>query len=906
MSKVGEYLSVNQWNSSVWKRAILFGVAYYLCAVAGNYLSPPGEMFVTFWLPAGLYLSALLLSEIRDWPWLVVAALLANLAFDLPHGESVKVEYFFYMANSIQAVTGAWLVQRLVARQPRLTSLKELAGLLFITCFFSCVLGALIGAGTLEHFGMTHSFEQSVKTWWGSNAVGILLLSPVILTWMPGSGTRPPLFDSRKKMAEAIILFAGLNLGLWYLFAWDQGVMSPNKSMVIPFLLWAGLRFGVRGAALTNFYLALALTFFTARFQYGLTPAQVHNGEYVFVLQTVLVTAALISLIPAIIIGERDCSLADLRESEERFKNLSGAAFEGICISENGLITDVNNQFLAMFGYDKNEEVLGKEIVSLVAPEWRETVAEAIRNRREEIYGHQLLRRDGSVFFAEAQARMINLDGRILRMTALRDITEQKKAEAELQASESRFRALIEQAPLAVSISRGGTTMYVNQKFLEVYGYQRIDELVGHPIYDHWAPEFRKVIEERVGKRQRGEPVPMEYQGVAQRKDGTAFLVHVNVTGVQLPDGQAWLAFISDITERKRAEEALRESEEKFSKAFRASPDGMAISELETGQIVEINDGYCQLYGYQREEMLGHHAYELRIWENPQDRADFIEQLKKAGFVRNLEARTRTRTGELRIVLLSAEPIEVAGKSCIVSVLHDITDRKRAEVEKEAAIAREQEARLEYTLQLIASQEAERTRIATELHDSLGQNLLLIKNRAQLALMKTEVDGDLLEQIEAISGLATQSIAEARGISHDLHPYQLDHLGLTRALKAIVDKADESSGVVFKHKFDEVDDVFSKDAALNLYRTVQEGLNNILKHSRAKKARITLERDLHEILLTIEDDGYGFDPATTRRGMGLKNVAERSRMIGGEWKLDSAPGKGTRVQIKIPITAEQE
>jgi signal transduction histidine kinase len=260
----------------------------------------------------------------------------------------------------------------------------------------------------------------------------------------------------------------------------------------------------------------------------------------------------------------------------------------------------------------------------------------------------------------------------------------------------------------------------------------------------------------------------------------------------------------------------------------------------------------------------------------------------------------------VKLILLSAEPIEVAGRPCIVSVLHDITDHKRAEMEKEAAIAREQKARLEYTLQLIASQEAERTRIASELHDSLGQNLLLMKNRAQLALMGKEIGDDLYEQIEAISSLATQSIAEARSISHDLHPYQLDHLGLTRALKAMTEKAEESSGVDFKGKFDNVDDLFSKEAALNLYRVAQESLNNVLKHSRAGKARVKLERDVHEVQLSIEDDGCGFNSRRAVKGMGLKNIAERSRMLGGKLSVESGPGQGTHIKIVIPIEAEAE
>ena len=234
----------------------------------------------------------------------------------------------------------------------------------------------------------------------------------------------------------------------------------------------------------------------------------------------------------------------------------------------------------------------------------------------------------------------------------------------------------------------------------------------------------------------------------------------------------------------------------------------------------------------------------------------------------------------------------------------DLTERKAAEAERAEAVLREQRARAEYTLQLIASQEAERARIAAELHDSLGQNLLLIKNRAQLALAGKNLPPDLREQFEGIGQLAFQSIGEARQISHDLHPYQLDHLGLTRALEAMIDNAAESSGVVFQRKLDNVDGLFPKDAAMNLYRVVQESLNNVLKHSRARKARIHLERDVHEVQLHIEDDGCGFKITSSLdagKGLGLKNIVERVRILAGRLKVDSQPGQGTRIEVTIPV-----
>jgi signal transduction histidine kinase len=263
------------------------------------------------------------------------------------------------------------------------------------------------------------------------------------------------------------------------------------------------------------------------------------------------------------------------------------------------------------------------------------------------------------------------------------------------------------------------------------------------------------------------------------------------------------------------------------------------------------------------------------------------------------------RNGSPGVVLSTVFHIPAAtGEMRFVCMDVDLTERKAAETERAAAVLSEQQTRAEYTLQLIASQEAERTRIAAELHDSLGQNLLLIKNRAQLALLQPEVSAGVREQLESIGTLASLSLAEARQISHDLHPYQLDHLGLTGALAAMIDAAAESSEIVFERKLDNVDGLFPKDAATSLYRVVQESLNNILKHSGARKARLRLERDVHEVQLHIEDDGCGFrtgERLNGRKGLGLRNIAERVRILGGKMKIDSQPGQGTRVEVTIPV-----
>src|SRR5947207_4770941 len=152
----------------IWQRAVVFGVAYFICAEAGNFLSLRDILYLSFWLPGGLYAAALLLNERRAWPWLVLAAFPANLVFDLLHGTKFVPILLFYCANTVQAVTGAWLVSRFVAGRPTLATLKEFIGLLGFGAVLSPMLGASLGAATLTMTGLGQSFAQSWKVWWGS------------------------------------------------------------------------------------------------------------------------------------------------------------------------------------------------------------------------------------------------------------------------------------------------------------------------------------------------------------------------------------------------------------------------------------------------------------------------------------------------------------------------------------------------------------------------------------------------------------------------------------------------------------------------------------------------------------------------------------------------------------------
>ena len=218
------------------------------------------------------------------------------------------------------------------------------------------------------------------------------------------------------------------------------------------------------------------------------------------------------------------------------------------------------------------------------------------------------------------------------------------------------------------------------------------------------------------------------------------------------------------------------------------------------------------------------------------------------------------------------------------------------------AVGRVQEA---FSRRLIDSQEQERKRIAAELHDSLGQNLLVIKNYALMALNTGNGDNPMREHVSEISDAATLSIEEVRQIAHNLRPYQLERLGLTNTLQTMLRQIANASDIGFTVEVDPIDGLLSKDEEISLYRIVQEAVNNILKHSGASDASVLIKLVGDEIHLTIADDGRGFrlEPAgqaeLQKRGFGLTGSAERVRILGGTQTIQTAPGQGTTIHITI-------
>ncbi|MGH9841356.1 MAG: sensor histidine kinase [Blastocatellia bacterium] len=227
-----------------------------------------------------------------------------------------------------------------------------------------------------------------------------------------------------------------------------------------------------------------------------------------------------------------------------------------------------------------------------------------------------------------------------------------------------------------------------------------------------------------------------------------------------------------------------------------------------------------------------------------------------------------------------------------------------------AQFKRAQAVQQAFSRQLIASQENERKRIAAELHDSLGQRLVVIKNLALMFLQSPanngQGSGQGRQQIENLSAETSQAIGEVKEISYNLRPYQLDRIGLTKAVEAIVRTAAAASQITFTTAIENIDDVFPKESEINFYRIVQESVNNILKHSQATAASVTIQCDGGRLRLMIRDNGQGFAPGTSsadpkKGGFGLLGIGERARLLGGEPVIHSVPGQGTTIIVEIDL-----
>ena len=341
----------------------------------------------------------------------------------------------------------------------------------------------------------------------------------------------------------------------------------------------------------------------------------------------------------------------------------------------------------------------------------------------------------------------------------------------------------------------------------------------------------------------------------------------------------------------------MRLSEEKFSKAFRSSPDAFVIARSSDGVILEVNERWQDLLGYSRADAIGRTTLDLNLYAVPSDREKFRQQQMKAEFVRNFETDIRTRNGEIKRAVLSAEKVVINDESCLLVIIRDVTEQRNSEraLQKMAA-------------QLISLRDEEQRRIAGELHDGLGQSLVIINNRALIGMRDATDPTRATEQFEEISFAASSAIDEVREIAYNLRPHELGKLGLVQAIRSMVTKVSHSSPVRLSTDLDELNGDLSVEAETSIYRVVQEALNNVVKHAEATEAHIALKRNGNDLVIKIVDNGKGITQRANgdRTGFGLVGIAERARMLGGSCVVESTPLRGTVVTLSLSLSTGEQ
>jgi PAS domain S-box-containing protein len=458
-----------------------------------------------------------------------------------------------------------------------------------------------------------------------------------------------------------------------------------------------------------------------------------------------------------------------LRKSEERFRKLAETTAAGIFIYKGTKFLYVSPVTETLTGYTA-QELLEMSFWDIVHPDFRERVKERglARQRGESIpprYEFKIITKSGEERWLDIAAGTIELEGELAGIVTVYDITERKGMEESLKQSEVRFRSLIENAPVGIAVARGGLTLYANSAYLRMFGYADEAELYGTPLTNQIAPPYREEIMERTRRREEGEAVPSPYETVGLRKDRSSFPFHVSVTRIELSDGPASIAFFTDITERKRAEETVRDSEEKFRALLEFASVAIVIVDGH-GLIQLVNAKVEEVFGYARRELLGH-PVEVLLPERFRHthvglRGSFFSNPRPRPMNAPLDLWAVRRDGTEFPVEVGLSPVQTKDGVLVMSYLTDITERRRAEEALRAALRRAQEVdQLKTQLLSIVSHE-----LRTPLTSIRGQTTTLLDYADQVTpeerLEALQIVDDEAERLdELISHLLDMSRLEA-------------------------------------------------------------------------------------------------------------------------------------------------
>ena len=562
-------------------------------------------------------------------------------------------------------------------------------------------------------------------------------------------------------------------------------------------------------------------------------------------------------------------------------------------------LTSRSGGVLAKLGH-LAENVEGVPIGTFVDEEDRETVLAAHRAALQGQSAFYETRFQGRIFSARVEP-LRDGSGPIVGVVGLAfDITERRHAEDALRESEARLRTIFDTEPECVKLlDAEGRLLDMNPAGLAMVEADTVDVLRGRPIVDVIAPEHRAAFMALHRRVFAGGSGTLEFE-IVGLKGKRSWLA---TQAVPLRDAagkiQAVLGITRDISRRKIAELALVESEERFCKAFYANALPLTITRLSDGMVLDANEAFVQLLNRTRDDILGQTTISLGLIDADR-RAAVMEMLSKTGVVTDLELEVQPLGCPPRTGLLSLVRLVIGGEECTLGTFRDVTEAKRGEEQLRASRAalrslatRQQDIR-----------EDERTRIAREIHDSLGQALTALKLQLSAVEETAARDASLVSRLHQATVMVDDLVKSVRRIASDLRPPILDQLGLPAALEWLAQDFSKRTGICCTATINAANDAISQELGTALFRIVQEALTNALRHASATRVEIVLGTTSGCVTLEINDDGGGITEAGTMGpgSLGILGMRERAAALGGVLEVAPRQEGGTRVAAWFPPT----
>ncbi len=608
-------------------------------------------------------------------------------------------------------------------------------------------------------------------------------------------------------------------------------------------------------------------------------------------------------------VEERTAELSKANEELLLFRKFAEASGQGFGISNlDGQIVYANPTLCRLLGEAGPEDVIGKNSLTYYPHE-------SHKRRKDEIIptlertGHwagerAILSRHGQLIPTWHDVFLLRDEkgDPVCRCVVVTDITERKRAEEALQASEERFRVTFEEAPVGMAIGvDDGVIIKANRALCRMSGYAE-EELAGLHVRDCTHPDDRELSAPFLKKLLAGEIPSFTLEKRYLKKDGHPFWAQATTAAIHGPDGKIAFALgvVEDITERKQGEVALRQSHDELRAIYDNLGDGLLVADRETLRLIRANAAICSMLGYSEEELLSMSVPDV----HPKEALPGILEAMQTGIDGHLPAKNNVpmlrKNGSVFYADITGDTFNYQGKPCSLGLFRDATERRRTQ----EALAK-QHGTLKHLLQ---SSDRERQMIAYEIHDGLAQHLAgAIMQFEAFRHQKDKHPKQAAKAFDAGLTMLRQGHSETRRLIAGVRPPILDESGVVEAIAHLVHEQSREKRPKIEYTsrvdFDRLVPILEN----GIFRICQEALTNACQHSKSDRVRVSLLQQKDRVRIEVRDWGVGFDTNTTPKNRyGLEGIRQRAKLLGGKCSLRSKPGQGTRVVVELPVVAREE